>query len=151
MHGKRLSVALATVLAGWMCWAADPPTGQGPSAQEGTGPALAASSPAAPRRIGLEEFERLRLDTNAIVLDVRTPAEYAAGHAPGARNLNLLGSDFEDKVSALDRSKPYLVYCARGNRSARAVQQMQRIGFRRLYDFGGGWAAWQSAGKPAER
>jgi rhodanese-related sulfurtransferase len=81
-----------------------------------------------------------------VILDVRTEAEYAAGHLEGAAWIDWLAGDFEERVSELPRESLYLVYCAGGSRSAQACEEMERLGFERLYDLGGGFTAWDEAG-----
>ena len=103
------------------------------------------------KRISLEEFDKLRGQTNYVILDVRSPSEFAAGHVPGATNLNVSASDFAQRVGALPKDKPYLVHCAAGARSARAVGKMSQMGFKELYDFSGGWGEWKKSGKPVEK
>jgi len=79
-----------------------------------------------------------------ILLDVRTPEEFAAGHLNGALNLNLNVPDFADRLNELDKTKVYLVYCKGGVRSARAMQIMQKQGFRQVYNLSGGLNKWQA-------
>jgi rhodanese-related sulfurtransferase len=103
------------------------------------------------KNVGVEEFDKLRANKNTVVLDVRTPSEFAAGHMPGATNIDWNGADFTQKVSALDKSKVYLVHCAAGRRSANATAKMNAMDFPKLYNLEGGFNAWQKAGKPVER
>lgn len=114
-------------------------------------PGPTAAHPVPPRRVAVEEFDQLRLRGGCGVLDVRSPREFSDGHVPGATNLNVLSPDFDQQVRGLDRSRTWLVYCARGGRSAMAVQRMESLRFRELVDFAGGWAVWQRAGKPVEK
>ena len=86
------------------------------------------------------------IDNGAEVIDVRTPAEYAAGHIDGAVNIDIASPDFAAQVSALDPSAPYAVYCRSGNRSASALAEMAAVGMTGSYHLGGGIGAWQSAG-----
>ncbi len=79
-----------------------------------------------------------------VILDVRTPEEFAEGHVAGARNLNVMAPDFERQVAQLDRAKPYLVYCRTGNRSGRAVQIMTSLGFTRISHMTEGIVGWQA-------
>src|SRR5574337_463253 len=81
-----------------------------------------------------------------VILDVRTPEEFAEGHLSGAVNVNLPAPDFERRLGALDRGKTYLVYCRTGNRSARAIQVMQRLGFRSVYHMTEGILGWEKKG-----
>lgn len=83
---------------------------------------------------------------NAIVVDVRTPEEFAEGYIPGAQNINFNAPDFEQKISALDRNKTYFVYCKAGTRSAKAVSKMSELGFTSLYSLDGGYMAWKEKG-----
>ena len=68
------------------------------------------------------------------VIDVRTPAEYAASHIAGAQNIDVEATDFGSKIAALDKKAPYLVYCRSGNRSAMAATQMAAAGFADIVD-----------------
>ncbi len=71
------------------------------------------------------------------VIDVRTPAEHAAGHLAGTQLIDIQSSDFTARIGELDRDGAYLIYCRTGNRSAAAVQAMVELGFTELYDAGG--------------
>ena len=64
-----------------------------------------------------------------MILDVRNPEEFAAGHIAGAVNVCFLCSTFGDDLAALDKSKTYLVYCASDNRSGQATAKMSQQGF----------------------
>jgi rhodanese-related sulfurtransferase len=72
----------------------------------------------------------------AVVLDVRTAEEYAAGHLRQARNLSV-ADDFRTAVAALSRAGSYVVYCHSGNRSAQAAAVMKELGFTDVADAGG--------------
>ena len=115
----------------------------------GTGAPPAAT--AAYKNLSVEEFARLVDDKTNMILDVRTPAEFAAGHIPGAVNLDVTASDFEAKAALLDRSKTYLVHCASGVRSARACDKLNHLDFPNLYNLPAGFRAWAKAGKPVEK
>jgi rhodanese-related sulfurtransferase len=78
-----------------------------------------------------------------VVLDVRTPGEFAAGHLPSAVNIDLQAQDFERRLAVLDRGKSYLVYCRSGNRSTQAIRAMDRLGFRSLYHMSEGTVGWE--------
>jgi phage shock protein E len=122
--------------------------------EDGTGAAPAGASTDA-TLIGPEQAQELVAqrsgDADFTVLDVRTPEEFAAGHIEGATLIDLSATDFTSRVGELDRSRTYLVYCRSGNRSAAAVQEMQRLGFTDLYDMRDGFIGWQSAGGPSVR
>jgi rhodanese-related sulfurtransferase len=103
------------------------------------------------KNISVVEFDKLRQQTNSVVLDVRTPKEFTTGHIPGAVNIDWNGADFQKKVSALDKSKTYLVQCAVGGRSAKAADKMMTLQFTNVYNLEGGIKAWEKAGKPVEK
>jgi rhodanese-related sulfurtransferase len=86
-----------------------------------------------------------------VILDIRTPEEFAAGHLAGAINIDYYASDFEAKLSTLDLEVPYVMYCNSGNRSSNALPLMDTIGFREVYELDGGIQAWYSAGRPIEQ
>lgn len=111
----------------------------------------AASTAKTYKDVTVEQFDKLRSNTNAVLLDVRTPEEFAAGHIPGAKNIDVNGLDFEKKVDHLDKSKTYLVNCASGARSARACMKLSKLDFPKCYNLQGGIHAWEKAGKPIER
>jgi rhodanese-related sulfurtransferase len=108
------------------------------------------TKPAVPK-IDAEQFDKLRQKPNAVVLDVRTAQEFAAGHVPGAVNLDISDPTFNKKLDSLDKSKTYLVHCARGVRSNRAVNMMSSLGLAGLFDYHGGFDDWKKQGKPVEK
>ncbi|MGB3619171.1 MAG: rhodanese-like domain-containing protein [Catalinimonas sp.] len=104
--------------------------------------------------LGPDAFEAalpLPAERTQVLIDVRTPAEYAEGHLPGARLMNVYDDDFEERLGALDRDRTYYVYCKSGVRSGKAADRMVALGFRRVVGLDGGYRAWQRAGKPVER
>ena len=96
-------------------------------------------------------FERLRANTNHVVLDVRTQAEFDLAHIPGALNLDVNGPDFEKEAGKLDRSKVYLVHCASGIRSMKACNIMRPLGFTNLHNLQGGFRAWDKAQRAGKK
>lgn len=102
--------------------------------------------------VPVTEIQLLVADPPAglVILDIRTPEEYAAGHIEGAINLDYYATDFADRLGELDPSVPYVMYCNSGNRSANALPLMDQIGFHEVYELAGGIAAWYQAGLPLE-
>ena len=94
------------------------------------------------------ETAKRNLETS-IILDVREPGEYAAGHLPGAFNIPRgvlefkIGShpDFQDKQDA-----HIIVYCQSGGRSALATEPLNRMGFHNAVSMAGGYKAWLESG-----
>lgn len=86
-------------------------------------------------------------DGTAQLVDVRTPEEYAAGHIPGAINIDWFADDFIDKAKAsLTTDRPVMVYCRSGKRSAKAAWKLDGNEFR-TYNLLGGYLGWTEAGK----
>lgn len=81
-----------------------------------------------------------------VLLDVRTPGEYAKGHIQGAKLLDYYHRDFLERLKALDRDKNYLLYCRTGNRSGRTLAVMAQLGFKQAAHLAGGIVAWQGKG-----
>jgi phage shock protein E len=86
-----------------------------------------------------------------VVLDVRTPDEYAEGHIAGSKMIDFRAADFEKKVSALDRSKSYLVHCRSGGRSTESLKTFEKLGFKHIIHLDGGISGWEAAGQPVTK
>lgn len=84
-------------------------------------------------------------DKNVKIIDVRTPGEVSQGKIKHATNINVNSPDFKQKVSGLDKSKTYVVYCRSGMRSARACRMMSKAGFENLYNLQGGYMGYQNS------
>ncbi len=80
--------------------------------------------------------EAVSMLDSRIVIDVRTAAEYAAGHIAGAQNIDVEAADFASRIATLDATAPVLVYCRSGRRSAIAAEQMAAAGFSDIVDAG---------------
>ncbi|MCO6466369.1 MAG: rhodanese-like domain-containing protein [Bradyrhizobiaceae bacterium] len=85
-----------------------------------------------------------------IILDVRTEGEWNQGHLKGATRIDVMDKQFKQKVSKLDKSKPIVVYCAVGGRSAYASDDMVKLGFTKVYNMDGGIKGWRKAGFPLQ-
>ena len=82
---------------------------------------------------GFAEYEK---PPGAVLLDVRTPEEYAGGHLAGSRNLPLQTIvNVEDEIPEMDT--PVVVYCQSGGRSRRAAAFMEKIGYANVKNIGG--------------
>jgi rhodanese-related sulfurtransferase len=80
---------------------------------------------------------------NAVIIDVRTPSEIAAGKIDGALELDFFAPDFGQKVLAFDKDKSYFIYCRSGNRSGQACAMMSQNGFKHLCNLAGGMMSWE--------
>ncbi len=122
-----------------------------PKLQRHAGTGTPAAASAAYKNLSVDEFARMAADKQNVILDVRTPGEFSAGHIPGAVNLDYNAPDFQAKAAALDKSKTYLVHCAVGGRSVRACEKLSHLDFPSLYNLPGGFKAWAKAGQPVEK
>lgn len=91
---------------------------------------------------------RLINDQNAVVLDVRSPADFKKGHILNA--LNIPSARLVDRAKELDKLKdrPVLCYCALGSVSPQACTKLRQMGFATVYSLKGGLNAWQGASLP---
>jgi rhodanese-related sulfurtransferase len=123
---RRLAIALAACALAFSAVAA------GPAAIE-------------PKALG----ERIAwADRSLVVLDVRTPEEYAAGHLPGAVNIphGELAARIGELAGARDRD--IVVYCRSGSRSAQALEVLDKAGFKRVFHLKGDYTRWSEEKRP---
>ncbi|PKQ25955.1 MAG: rhodanese-like domain-containing protein [Actinobacteria bacterium HGW-Actinobacteria-4] len=80
-----------------------------------------------------------------VVVDVRTPQEFAQGHLPGAVNIDVESPDFGAQVAALDLDAPHAIYCRSANRSQVALAIMAQAGHTQTLGLAGGIVAWPGA------
>ena len=87
----------------------------------------------------------------AVVVDVCEPAEFAAGHVGGAKNIPL--ADLEGKLASAVKNKslPLILVCQSGARSGRAVAIAKKLGYEKAQSLGGGMASWKAANLPVEK
>jgi len=117
-------------------------------------PVLRRSGMGGGNSVGTAEAVRLINREKAVLIDVSDAAEYAAGHAGGARNVPLaqLG-DSATGVKGLPSNKalPVLLLCPTGGRAARAVALLRKAGYDKAMSIAGGTAAWREAQLPIEK
>ncbi|MEZ2415861.1 rhodanese-like domain-containing protein [Muriicola sp. E247] len=91
-----------------------------------------------------EWTKKLSEDSNAVILDVRTPEEVEEGIIKDAMHIDIYtGQAFVDALQELDKSKNYYVYCRSGNRSGQACAIMNSLGFESAYNLQGGVLEWE--------
>jgi phage shock protein E len=100
--------------------------------------------------LDIKEFLAAVEKAEGVLVDVRTPREYASGHIPGSINIDWTAADYEQKMAILDPKRPVLLYCAIGGRSDQAREYLQAKGYK-AHDLEDGIAAWKEAGLPVER
>jgi rhodanese-related sulfurtransferase len=88
-----------------------------------------------------EAFKMVKENENNsdfIILDVRTPEEYADDHLEGSRNVDYNSPDFVNKLEGMDKNSNYIVYCRSGVRSRNAANIMSKVGYNKIYNVLGG-------------
>ena len=88
---------------------------------------------------------------DALVLDVREPAEFAGGHILGAKNVPLAQLKARASEFAKHKNKPVIVHCETGSRAGGAVGILGGEGFARVHNLAGGFGAWRQAGLPVQK
>lgn len=127
---RSLAVLLLAALALTGCSSADTATEQGV------------------RTVAASEARQL-VENGAVVVDVRTPEEFASGHVADARNIDVQADSFHDEVDKLDRESTYVLYCRSGARADAAGQLMREMGFTDVVN-AGGFEDLAAAGLPTE-
>ncbi len=111
----------------------------------------ACNSNAQQTNISVSEFEKAVSAGTVQVLDVRTPAEYQAGHLKNALLANWNNEDeFRERTKALDKGIPVYAYCLGGSRSGAAAEWLKSRGYT-VFNLSGGINAWKREGKPVEQ
>jgi rhodanese-related sulfurtransferase len=103
------------------------------------------------QKVSLLQATQMINQGKTIVLDVREPAQFAAGHLRDAKNIPL--KELPIRISELDKfkSRSVIVMCQQGMQSARATTQLKKAGFNEVVSLNGGLAAWQAQGLPVAK
>jgi rhodanese-related sulfurtransferase len=100
--------------------------------------------------VSTEEAVRLINREKAVLIDVSEPAEYAAAHVAGARNVPMAGLEGAKNLPT-NKALPLVVVCPSGTRAARAAATLRKLGFENARSLAGGTAAWRAANLPVEK
>jgi rhodanese-related sulfurtransferase len=87
----------------------------------------------------------------AVVVDVSTDAEFAAGHIIGARHVPLDEVTAKLPITVKNKNLPVIFVCPTGARANRAVAEARKLGFEKAHSLSGGMGAWRGAGLPVEK
>lgn len=133
VRDNLLLVLVALVSGGWLLWSV-------------IGRKLSGA-----RELGVVDAVLKMNHEDAIVLDVREPAEWSQGHIPNARHIPL--GELERRAAELEKfkDKPIIVACRSGHRSAAACRILSKRGFGQTYNLSGGMIAWEQANLPVEK
>ena len=100
--------------------------------------------------VSASEATRLINREEAMVVDVRDPAEFGGGHILGAKNVPLSRMDGSGEL-AKRKDKTLIVYCDGGDRAGKAVAALRKLGFEKVFNLTGGLGGWTQAGLPVEK
>ena len=118
------------------------------SSAPASAPTAPASAPVAPVKVDPAAWVQAARSPGTVVIDVRSPEEFTAGHLQGAINLNVESPDFAQLAATLDPATTYALYCHSGRRSAIAAATLAELGVVHVYDLQGGIAEAEAAGMP---
>jgi rhodanese-related sulfurtransferase len=112
---------------------------------------LVQAAKAAIQQISVSQSQQM-LEDDSIALDVREPDEFAVGHIADARHIprGMLEFSIENHPDFQDKTRPIVVYCKSGGRSALATATLQQLGYTNVYSMIGGYDAWCAASNDDE-
>jgi phage shock protein E len=87
--------------------------------------------------------------SDVVVLDVREPSEYDAGHIAGVKLIPM--GTVANRLNEIPKDKPVIVTCHSGNRSGQVTEFLRQQGYTNVHNMAGGITAWQQAGYPVEK
>jgi rhodanese-related sulfurtransferase len=89
-----------------------------------------------------------RDNSDFVIIDVRAAQELADGYIENAVNIDFYSETFRDELNKLDKDKTYLIYCRSGGRSGNALNTMEELNFKEVYNILGGILGWNAEGLP---
>jgi phage shock protein E len=106
------------------------------------------STSASVSNLGATELLEKAAAQDVVLIDVRTPGEFAEGNITNALNIDVQSSTFDSQIAQLDPTKTYALYCRSGNRSGIAAEKMADAGFTSIYNATVGFTDLAAAGAP---
>ena len=106
------------------------------------------STSASVSNLGATEFLEKASTKDVVLIDVRTPGEFAEGNIVNALNIDVQSSSFDSQIAQLDPTKTYALYCRSGNRSGIAAEKMADAGLTTIYNATVGFTDLAAAGAP---
>jgi len=98
------------------------------------------------RIVTSEEMESILEMEGVQLIDVRTPEEFSEGYIANAQNIDFYSDTFDADILKLDKTKPVVLYCRSGGRSAKCSKKLIEAGFTKVYDLEGGITQWEHKG-----
>jgi len=142
---KRSSIVVILLVLAALLVAA---CGAGPATMNTAG-GSAASAEALPDTVDASTVKSFQGNPDVVILDVREPYEYEAGHIPGVKLIPL--GELPNRLAEVPKDKPVIVTCRTGNRSGQAVNFLRQQGYTNVHNMSGGFVAWERAGYPVEK
>jgi len=102
-----------------------------------------------PQTIDVATVRALQDRPDVVLLDVREPYEYQAGHIPGVKLIPM--NDVPNRINEIPRDKTVILTCRSGNRSGQVADFLRRQGFTNVHNMQGGILAWERAGYPIQK
>lgn len=99
----------------------------------------------------IQASELMKKDPSIVVLDIRTPDEYATGHIPKSVNINFKADNFAEELKNLNPAKTYLVHCRSGGRSTSSLKTFSELKFHHIIHLDGGMMDWGKEQLPVEK
>lgn len=93
------------------------------------------------KSVDIKEFKIEIAKSDVQIVDVRTVKEYSEGHIPGAMNIDVNASDFEEKIKVLDKKENVAIYCRSGRRSKMAANKLTAAGYK-VIELNTGFLSW---------
>ena len=87
-----------------------------------------------------------KANDSILLIDVRTPDEFASGHIQNSVNIDMRSDDFKEQIAALEKGQEIYLYCKKGGRSNSAAKMIEEMDFEKIYDLKGGITAWEDEG-----
>ena len=150
--GPILGLAAIAILIATACSTTDTPPIEASTdtTLEAPAPSETPAANAGIRVANVNEADEIYANPPAdlVILDVRTPEEFDAGHIDGAIMVDFYSPDYADQLAELDPDVPYLLNCRSGNRSGQTRLTLAELGFTDVADVDGGLVNWTEAGSP---
>lgn len=102
--------------------------------------------------VDANKFETMiNSEKNLYLFDVRTPEEFSQGHIKNSINNDIYSNKFKNIFAKIDKNETIYIYCRSGKRSAMAASELEKLGFKNIYDLKDGILSWQLDKKPLEK
>ena len=93
--------------------------------------------------VSAQEMQDILEQEDVQLVDVRTPEEYQQEHIANSQNIDFRSPTFDEDVKELDKTKPVILYCKSGKRSAECAKKLKEAGFEKIYELEGGISKWR--------